>query len=744
MSRPLLRLLAAAALMLAPSLAFAQGAPVFQSGLVTPGHVTKSAGNGLQMDAGGLTGDVNGRGVSPFSITDSLGLGLCSHTAATGGQHYEFCLGHDSSGNALLSATANGGATEKSIYFSKNGTLYEIPFTGAGGGNMVGPNASTVDNASCWNNTSGSLTRDCGGPPQLSVANNTALKALIGTHIASVRRNGFSSAGDGGAVRYIWSAVNCTAADDGAQVQPSGTGCWIADFSSTEPNPMIWGAVGDGVTDDTTKVQAAITAMANTAGSTPQHRLRIVGHYYCVTALTIPTAVTLEGAGPPVSVLDSNSGLKACASNASLITIAGNGVRLHNLVLNGQGGNTSGFAIKITGHENRIESNHVNGFCTYVYNIGRHNIVMGNVFTDNVNPSNSAGCDVIVDGDATAQTIGSVYMNNVLTTWGPSAAGAYHSGMLFQNSGGPYIAFNDIQRTGFGTILKPLAGKRVAFVFFENTVLGDTTNNDGLLIDTTDAASHVEIVRVNNSYFGRTGDWSGTFTWNPSRNVNIQNSGLGVVTGIHFNHTSFNTAADENIAITGSATTNSISISNSSLCFPGQRAAGSANIVLGNVVSTVSIQNNTIGAACESTDFGAHASANILLATGDLDNATITGNAFYGPWSLGDGPISGSTANTAKLIIKDNLFYENNIISLASNAVLEPIFYPLVSVTGAVAVTNIRHPWTSRNITFFVQDGLTFTSGGGGTDPICTTKAVAGGTMVTATFWPGLNCWGIH
>ena len=175
------RALAALALALAPSLAFAQGAPVFQSGLVTPGHVTKSAGNGLQMDAVGLTGDVNGRGVSPFSIADSLGLGLCTHTAATGGQHYEFCLGHDSSGNALLSATANGGATEKSIYFSKNGTLYEIPFTGAGGGNVVGPNSSTPRNAPCWNNSSGSLLQDCGGPPELAVANNTALKAVLGT-----------------------------------------------------------------------------------------------------------------------------------------------------------------------------------------------------------------------------------------------------------------------------------------------------------------------------------------------------------------------------------------------------------------------------------------------------------------------------------------------------------------------------------------------------------------------------------
>lgn len=151
----------ALALLLAPGAALAQGQPMYQSGTVTPNHLLKSAGNGQQMDAGGTAGDANGKGVSPFSITDSLGLGLCSNSAATGGQHYEFCLGHDSSGNALLSVSANGGAAERTAYLVKNGASYEIPFVGQGSGNMVGPNSSTVDNLACFNNVSGTLTKVC-------------------------------------------------------------------------------------------------------------------------------------------------------------------------------------------------------------------------------------------------------------------------------------------------------------------------------------------------------------------------------------------------------------------------------------------------------------------------------------------------------------------------------------------------------------------------------------------------------
>lgn len=74
------------------------------------------------------------------------------------------------------------------------------------------------------------------------VATNAALKALLLPY-SRISRDGFAAAGDGGAVDYTWSPSNCTAADDGAQVQPTGrAGCWIADLSGGAADVRVWGA----------------------------------------------------------------------------------------------------------------------------------------------------------------------------------------------------------------------------------------------------------------------------------------------------------------------------------------------------------------------------------------------------------------------------------------------------------------------------------------------------------------------
>ena len=95
------------------------------------------------------------------------------------------------------------------------------------------------------------------------VANNTALKAAKGTdHTGGVHRQGFTTAGDGGAATYYWSASNCTAANDGTQVQPSVTGCWIAALGP-EVDPVVFGADPTGIADSAPAIRAAIAASAH-------------------------------------------------------------------------------------------------------------------------------------------------------------------------------------------------------------------------------------------------------------------------------------------------------------------------------------------------------------------------------------------------------------------------------------------------------------------------------------------------
>jgi hypothetical protein len=87
-------------------------------------------------------------------------------------------------------------------------------------------------------------------------ATNAALKTS-GTWFSAIRRNGFYAQGDGGVMDYTWSPTNCSAADDGAQVQPTGrTGCWVADLPSML-RPEAWGAQATGTFDDGPAIRAA-------------------------------------------------------------------------------------------------------------------------------------------------------------------------------------------------------------------------------------------------------------------------------------------------------------------------------------------------------------------------------------------------------------------------------------------------------------------------------------------------------
>src|SRR3954469_11330052 len=103
--------------------------PLYQTGTVSPRDLVRYDSNGLTQSAGGLDGDVFGKGVNPFSITDNAGVALNINSAATSGQYNTFGIGHDSSGNALLTLDSFGGMADKSLFFRKNGTLYEFPFS---------------------------------------------------------------------------------------------------------------------------------------------------------------------------------------------------------------------------------------------------------------------------------------------------------------------------------------------------------------------------------------------------------------------------------------------------------------------------------------------------------------------------------------------------------------------------------------------------------------------------------------
>jgi hypothetical protein len=98
----------------------AQRQPLYQSGTsLAANEILKGITSGTATGVGGLSGDANGHGANPFSITDNNGCGLRFNNALTTGSHNWFCFGHNAQGSPVTII---------------NGTEFAIP--GQFGGNL--------------------------------------------------------------------------------------------------------------------------------------------------------------------------------------------------------------------------------------------------------------------------------------------------------------------------------------------------------------------------------------------------------------------------------------------------------------------------------------------------------------------------------------------------------------------------------------------------------------------------------
>lgn len=98
-------------------------------------------------------------------------------------------------------------------------------------------------------------------------------------------------------------------------------------------NVIGYGATGDGTTDDTTAVQAALDAAAAAGGGT----VYFPPGTYMVTSLTVGDAVTLQGAGPWASEIK-----QIASTNAHLLTLETGStinVGVRDLILHGNNDN---------------------------------------------------------------------------------------------------------------------------------------------------------------------------------------------------------------------------------------------------------------------------------------------------------------------------------------------------------------------------------------------------------------------
>lgn len=99
------------------------------------------------------------------------------------------------------------------------------------------------------------------------VANNAALQAVIPTAAGQVYvRDGFYAAGDGGGATYTSAAGACSAADNGAQVQPTGAAyCWTVQ-AQTQMDLRVWPVTANNAAVDSGPAIRAAAGYSALAG----------------------------------------------------------------------------------------------------------------------------------------------------------------------------------------------------------------------------------------------------------------------------------------------------------------------------------------------------------------------------------------------------------------------------------------------------------------------------------------------
>lgn len=117
---------------------------------------------------------------------------------------------------------------------------------------------------------------------------------------------GYAEVNDGGGGMFVYSPTAVDADNDGTIVTPANNiGRWFRMFSG--PVNVRWfGATGDGVTDDTTSIQAALDSAATGNGATTimGATVFIPAGIYVISSLTIARGVALIGAGMTQTILN--------------------------------------------------------------------------------------------------------------------------------------------------------------------------------------------------------------------------------------------------------------------------------------------------------------------------------------------------------------------------------------------------------------------------------------------------------
>ncbi len=316
------------------------------------------------------------------------------------------------------------------------------------------------------------------GGASRTISTISILRTLPKTGSPEVFVTGYYAQGDGGGGPYYFDSTDTTTADNGGSVIVASDGGRWKLASTTAWSVKQFGAKGDGSTDDTSTIQAAINAMASGKKLIfPQSTYRIT------SAITTPTGaiVYLEGFGAGATIIRQDG----AAANGIVFNISqsqGGGVRGMTIKANsatGTGSTGTGLIINQANDNFVVERVDISNFGSSLTIAGCFNIWVSEfrlLFFQNFGLT-------VTDFGGTAGA-GLQATHGKISNLGFTGTNTASIGIFSVASGGDFFTNIDVTSCNNPILIQPKTGFNVLYNFFTN-VLADSAVGDSWTLDST-------------------------------------------------------------------------------------------------------------------------------------------------------------------------------------------------------------------------------------------------------------------
>lgn len=486
-------------------------------------------------------------------------------------------------------------------------------------------------------------------------------------------------------------------------------------LNAGRPSVRDYGAVGDGIVDDTAAFVAALAANTNAVVSVPP------GTYKVTSGLTVRTGLQGES--------QTRTTILAVGSGYDVITLADDSSSVMDLTISSPSARSSGAAVALAPvryGQKVYRLNTVNQFRSVVVGDG---CVVSEICTGyyvNHTPTTGVVIDILGGGDT--------YIRNIVADNPAGSGNEPAAGIRIQKSGGTWMTDNDFIHCGNGLLINPAGGNEVTWTFGVNNAFDSSSVGAGTYIR-ADTGGKVRSVQL----FGH---WSAT-------NVNAlvistDADANSLIEGVQINGGRLINSEREGVIVAGSSKIKNIEFNDCSVISNGRTAANTySGLQLLNGTQDVRIRGGKYGAGF---GFAASQKYGIEIGTGcslfGISGADVSGNLTgnvlnNSPTATGDRIHSCVGYNTPWTVTAFTpTSTTGSFTSVAGSLAYYRTMQGLVSFTATITVTTngtaggailFDLPFSAAYLTTFAaaETGVTGASGRGTVGAGATQVAIA-------------------